>query len=68
MYEVELYLGSAFTGDTLEFPLFDSLDSAIAAVSAKIGQTAVVERHGDSAVVYADGCYDYEAWYLDRAY
>lgn len=65
MYEVELYLGSAFTGDTpYYFPLFDDIETAISAVLEKIGHDAVVDRlNAEYAIVYEDECTE---WHISK--
>lgn len=64
MYEVELYLGSAFTGDTTYFPLFDDIETAISAVREKIGHGAVVDRmNAEYAIVHED---ERTEWHISK--
>lgn len=64
MYEVELYLGSAFTGDTTYFHLFEDIETAISAVCEKIGHDAVVDWMNDEyAIVHED---EYTEWHISK--
>ena len=64
MYGVELYLGSAFTGDTTYFPLFENIETAISAVCEKIGHGAVVDRmNAEYAIVYED---ERTEWHISK--
>lgn len=64
MFEVELYLGSAFTGDNNYFPLFEDIETAISAVLEKVGHDAVVDRmNAEYAVVYEDECTE---WHISK--
>lgn len=63
MYEVELYFGSAFTGDTTYFPLFEDIETAISAVREKIGGAVVERVNAEYAIVHED---EHTEWHISK--